>query len=108
MLNKNQQELNECSFHNWHETFSKNSIKAFCLPIPANVLEFLRADLFILPKECVVSSAGSSADNFVGEESNFDEDDTESVEAPEFPEFSKAIVDAINKLGKFSKLMPLI
>lgn len=100
-------DLVNCSYHNWYEVFQKNSIKSFVLPIPADVLSYLRQEFFILPKECtpVGSSSGAS---FVGEETNFDDDDTEGTEAPEFPEFSKEIADTLKKLGKFAPVYDAI
>lgn len=97
-------DLINCSYQNWYEDFRKNSIKSFVLPIPQKVLEYLRQDFFILPKECapVGSSSGAS---FVGEESNFEDEDTEGAESdvPEFPEFSKEIAGTLKKLGKFGR-----
>lgn len=97
-----QKELSDlivCSYHNWYEEFRKNCIKSFVLPIPPEVMKYLEQDFFILPKECapVGSSSGAS---FVGEESNFDDEDTEGADIPEFPVFSKSITDVLKKLGE--------
>lgn len=92
-------DLINCSYHNWYEDFRKNSIKSFVLPIPTEVLSYLKQDLFILPKECA-PVGGSSGASYVGEETCFDEEDTENVEAPEFKEFSKEITATIAKLGE--------
>lgn len=98
-------DLAACSYHNWYETFSKHCIKSVVLPIPSNVLLYLKNEFFVLPKECSPSSSSggggssSSSAKFVGEESNFDDEDTEACEMPEFPEFSKLIQTTLDSLG---------
>ncbi|CAO1300908.1 unnamed protein product [Diamesa serratosioi] len=86
------------SFHNWYDHFKKNSIRSFCLPLPSNVLNYMREDKFILPKECDFGDGGNDYE-YVGDETNFDEDDTEQTEVPEFANFSRQIKDTIKKLG---------
>lgn len=90
-----------CSYQNWYDDFRKNSIKSFVLPIPKEVLSYLRQEFFVLPKECTPVGASSGA-SFVGEETVFDDEDTEEGEAPAFPEFSKEIHETLKKLGKFT------
>jgi D123 len=68
------------------------------LPIPPETLKYLRDDFFILPKEC--DPVGSCSSDFVGEETSFDDEDTDGVEAPDFSEFSKLISETLKKLGK--------
>lgn len=92
-------DLINCSYQNWYEAFRKNSIKSFVLPIPSEVLNYLKQDFFILPKECAPVGCSSSA-SYIGEETNFDDEDTEGAEIPEFPEFSKEITETLKKLGK--------
>jgi D123 len=73
------------------------------LPIPNEVLKYLKEDFFILPKECAPTGGSSAGASYIGEETNFDDDeDTEGVEIPEFPEFSKQINSTLNKLGKIA------
>ena len=93
-------DLINCSYQNWYEDFRKNAIKSFVLPIPSEVLNYLKQDLFVLPKECT-PVGGSSGASYVGEESNFDDDDAERNDVPEFPSFSKEITETLNKLGEF-------
>lgn len=96
-----QKELSDlicCSYQNWYEDFRKNSIKSFVLQIPAEVLAYLKQDFFILPKECKLGTYDEA--RFVGEETNFDEEDSEGADVPEFPEFSKTIVETLKTLGK--------
>lgn len=92
-------DLISCSYQSWYEDFRKNSIKSFLLQIPPEVLAYLRQDFFVLPKECKLGGTSSEA-TFVGEETNFDEEDSTEVDAPEFPEFSKTITETLTKLGK--------
>lgn len=89
-----------CSYQNWYESFRKNCIKSFILPIPPEVLKYYRDEFFILPKEC--NPVGSTSASFVGEETNFEDEDTESADAPEFQDFSKQITDTLKKLGKIT------
>lgn len=94
-------DLINCSYQNWYEVFRKNAIKSFVLPIPNEVLKYLKQDFFILPKECA-PVIGCSSSSFIGEETNFDDEDTEGVDVPEFPEFSKEIKETLVKLGKWN------
>jgi hypothetical protein len=90
MLVSGKQDLLHCSFVNWYELFEKISIKSFSLPIPEDVLEYLKADLIILPKECELQSDSGGFD---------DEDTEESQETPEFVEFSRAMMNIVKRLG---------
>ena len=94
-------DLLTCSYHNWHEDYKKHCIKSHCLPIPDDVLNYLKQDLFVLPKECKVSSSSSTSETrTVGEATNFEESEEEENPAPSFPEFSEKISKIIEKLGK--------
>lgn len=95
-------DLVNCSYQNWYEVFRKNSIKSFVLPIPNEVLSYLKQDFFILPKEC--TPVGSSSASFIGEETNFEDEDTEGADIPEFPEFSRAITETLKKLGRIVRV----
>lgn len=99
-----QKELSDlicCSYHSWYEDFRKNCIKSIVLPIPRDVLNYLKQDLFVLPVECTPAGGSSSSSDYVGEKTDFDDDDTEDAGAPEFREFSKVISETIEKLGEF-------
>ena len=46
-------DVNACSFEQWYPLFSKVTIESEILPIPSEVLSYLRSDAsLILPKEC--------------------------------------------------------
>ncbi|KAG5675293.1 hypothetical protein PVAND_005205 [Polypedilum vanderplanki] len=97
-------ELISCSYHKIYEQFKKNCIKTYYLSIPTDVLNYLKQDLFILPKECNLHTGLSSQTEntkFIGEASNFsdEEDDDDENVVPEFPEFSKQILEILDKLG---------
>lgn len=97
---KERSDLINCSYHNWYENFRKNAIKSFVLPIPGEVLKYLKDDFFVLPKECTPAGGSSAGASYVGEETNFDDEDTEGVDVPEFPAFSKEISATLKKLGE--------
>jgi len=76
-----------CSIDNWYHMFKKFTFKSVILPIPNDVLEYLKSDgPLILPKECEKD-----------EES--DSDDENESEPPSFPEFNVLVQDAIDTLG---------
>jgi len=87
-----------CSVDNWHAMFKKVTFKSVILPIPNDVLEYLRSDgPLILPKEC------GEKDN---EDSGSESDDENESEPPSFPEFNSQIEEALATLGGavFAKL----
>lgn len=91
-----------CMLVNWYDQFRKNTIKAQIVPVPDDVLEYLRQDLVILPKECSVLSSSDTSKtkhfNTYNDEFSDDEEDDEE-ELPAFPEFSKKLSNSIEKLG---------
>jgi hypothetical protein len=106
ILQKELHDLISCSHQNWYDNYRKNCIKSYSLQIPANVLNYLKQDFFILPKECHTSSqsaascSSSSNTKVVGEVTNFDDDtEVDDTEVPEFPDFSNKILEILDKLG---------
>jgi len=94
MLEKSvENQLKLCSIGSWYNDFKKISIKTQLVPIPADVLKYLRADMIMLPKEC--ETRVESAD--IGDD--FLDPDTEETVAPEFPAFSKELGDKLALLG---------
>jgi hypothetical protein len=99
-----------CSIDNWYNLFKKITFKTVILPIPNDVLEYLRSDgSLILPKECNKPDHQDDpdSDNEV-EESNFpddqDDDDDDSrganeTEQPTFPDFNAQVQAGIERLG---------
>ncbi len=83
-------EVNSCSFDQWYPLFKKVTFKSIILPIPNEVLDYLRSDgSLVLPKEC---------DGENGDSPSEDSEENE-VASPSFPEFNKLIKDSIERLG---------
>lgn len=107
MLVKNLSEKNFFNFEFWNKLFKQNSIESIEIEIPKNVLNYLRDDIIILPKECNQNDdtendefecePNFNADDY-DDDDNSDSDD-ESIEIPEFPEFSNRILNGIKELG---------
>lgn len=45
-------DLRTCAYFNWCEQFSKITIKFDIIPIQKEVVEYLKDEIIILPKEC--------------------------------------------------------
>ncbi|XP_058452926.1 cell division cycle protein 123 homolog [Malaya genurostris] len=90
-----------CMIANWYEIFEKNTIKSQIIPIPVDVLDYLRQDIVILPKECtnILSPDATRTKHFNSYNDQFSDDEEDGDTLPEFPEFSRQIADAIEKLG---------
>lgn len=90
-----------CMLVNWYDQFKKNTIKSYIIPIPEDVIIYLRQDLVILPKECsnTTSSTDTKTKHFNSYDDQFSDEDEDDEILPEFPEFSKTITDSIEKLG---------
>lgn len=89
LVSTEKRDLINCSFVNWYELFEKISIKSYSIPVPENVLEYLKDELLILPKECEIQNISEG----------FEDEDTEDAETPEFQEFSKTMMSIVKKLG---------
>ncbi|XP_055638733.1 cell division cycle protein 123 homolog [Toxorhynchites rutilus septentrionalis] len=90
-----------CMLVNWYHQFKKNTIKSYIIPIPEDVIAYLRQELMILPKECsnTPSLGDTKTKHFNSYDDVFSDEDEEDEMVPEFPEFSKSITDTIGKLG---------
>ena len=76
-----------CSIENWYHMFKKVTFKTVILPIPNEVLDYLKSDgTLILPKEC-------------NEDTDEEESSSNENELPSFPEFNAKLKDAISRLG---------
>ncbi|XP_050101138.1 cell division cycle protein 123 homolog [Anopheles aquasalis] len=101
-------EKRACMLVNWYELYRKNTIKACIIPVPADVLAYLRQDMLILPVECSnISSDVSDGhqtthfnafDDTFGTDSDSDVDDPDPPQ-PAFPAFSQALKEALESLG---------
>ncbi|XP_040168735.1 cell division cycle protein 123 homolog [Anopheles arabiensis] len=104
-------EKQACMHVNWYELFRKNTIKSCIIPVPDDVLAYLRQDMLILPKECsnftdVSTGEGFQTTHYNAFDDQFDGTDSEGEdgadddqEQPAFPEFSQSLTDAIQSLG---------
>lgn len=83
-----------CSIGTWYNVFKKISISTQLVKIPENVLQYLRDDMILLPKECEtrVEAAAVDSDAFL-------DSDTEEQQPPEFPEFSRELGNKLALLG---------
>lgn len=72
---KVQRELHICSYPNWYKDYEKVAIESTCLPIPANVLQYLLDEIIILPKECIPMSEQNES------HPGYEDEDTEQAEA---------------------------
>ena len=89
-----------CIFTNWYEDFGKISIRSVALKIPDDVLEYLRNELLILPKECNQSlKLDCDVNHFNSYDDKFDESEDDEDNQPEFVDFSAKLSDAIQSLG---------
>ncbi|XP_055613298.1 cell division cycle protein 123 homolog [Uranotaenia lowii] len=89
-----------CMTVNWYDKFKKNTVKSFVIPVPEDVLAYLRQDLVILPKECSkLSTSGSTKTKHFNSYNDEFSDDEADDDSPEFPEFSSKVTDAIENLG---------
>lgn len=111
-----QQQQAACSLASWRPAFEKISIRTVSLAIPDDVLDYLRADFFILPQECGPATSDTdgeaaafetdvACDDAAGPAADSDDDDeaddgdTHSAEPPTFPAFSALVRQAIADLG---------
>lgn len=70
---KNCDDLRACAFNNWSEKFSKISIESITIPIPNDIVKYLKDEIIILPKECYDNEP----------ENNYDEeDDNDAINTP--------------------------
>lgn len=106
-----QQQRAACSLANWRPTFEKITIRTVSLAIPSEVLDYLRADFFILPRECGpahsdtdgVARFGNEAERVATSASDSDSGDESDTShdggPPTFPAFSAQVRQAISDLG---------
>ncbi|XP_043465031.1 cell division cycle protein 123 homolog [Leptopilina heterotoma] len=86
----------ECSFDNWYNIFSKESLEAIIIPLTTEILKYLEHDSFILPIEAtrnITCNSEWSDGSSVTEDSSNEPENT----PPNFPEFSQKIQQAIDE-----------
>uniref|UniRef100_A0A182RC88 Uncharacterized protein n=1 Tax=Anopheles funestus TaxID=62324 RepID=A0A182RC88_ANOFN len=104
-------EKRACMHVNWYDLFRKNTIKSCIIPVPEDVLAYLRQDMLILPKECtnftdVSTGEGFQTTHYNAFDDQFGDGDSEAEDAedaedeqPAFTAFSQTLTDAIKSLG---------
>ena len=92
-------EVEWCSIENWYPLFKKVTFKTIILPIPNEVLEYLRSDgSLILPQECTEDE--NTEDEIEGEkDGSGTENENNQQENPTFPHFNAQVQDALERLG---------
>ena len=90
----------ECALPKWYEKFEKITYPSVCIPIPAEVLEYLREDgSLVLPRECNKESYDGTEDDYDDfGEVDWGVDETESDQKT-FPEFSKEVEKQLDICG---------
>ena len=97
-------EVEACSFNKWYDSFSKVTFLSKILPLPVEVVRYLKSDNgIVLPIECDNDKQHQNERDEWGEEtesSNLGNDTNEGVlERPSFPAFALAVRAAISELG---------
>ncbi|XP_063704250.1 translation initiation factor eIF2 assembly protein-like [Culicoides brevitarsis] len=85
--------LKTFSFPEWYKDFKKISIRSHIVNIPPKVLEYLKDEMIVLPKEC----NETTHENELGDD--YLDEDTEETVPPEFPDFSKALQEKLRILN---------
>ena len=97
-------EVEACSFDKWYDSFSKVTLLSKILPLPVEVVQYLKSDNgIVLPIECDDDKQHQNERDDWEEEtktSNCDNETSDEVlERPSFPAFSVAVRAAIADLG---------
>ena len=97
-------EVLECSLPRWLEKFEKITFPTVCLPLPDEVLEYLRENgSLVLPKECNEESYDGKEDDYedFGDVDWGDEGDAPDTASQQrtFPEFSRELSEHLGRYG---------
>ena len=93
----------ECSLPEWYGNFEKITQPTVCIPLPSEVLEYLRENgSLVLPRECNKESYDGKEDDY-DDFGDVDWDDNNVNDADSdqktFPEFSKEVEKQISNFG---------
>lgn len=92
----------QCSLPSWYSQFEKVTFSTVCIPLPGEVLDYLREDgLMVLPKECNNESYDGKEEDYeeFGDTDWDDEDKQQENEQKSFPEFSKEVMKVVKHFG---------
>lgn len=104
-------ELHQCALPSWYSKFEKITIPTRFIQIPNNILQYLKDEIIVLPKECYTNLNTSDSVIFntisnisqqqqISDDNNSsDDDDDNELIIPEFPEFSNKIKEIIDNLS---------
>lgn len=68
-----------CSYTNWYENFHKITLESICIPLPDRIVDYLRDEIIILPKECYGHEEPTTVDQSAGSSFGDDDGDDEEV-----------------------------
>ena len=89
----------KCSLPAWYQQFEKVTFPTVCLPLPREVLDYLREDgQLVLPNECNEESYDGKEEDYedFGDTDWSEEGDSEEVnDQKSFPEFSQNVLKVI-------------
>jgi len=93
----------ECALPAWYPRFEKVTFPTICIPLPGEVLDYLREDgQLVLPKECNEDSYDGKEEDyeeFGDTDWNDEEDSQEENEQKSFPEFSQKVLKVMKDFG---------
>lgn len=93
-------EKDVCSFPNWYPTFKKYTFKSVCIPVPEEVLEYLRKDVVTIPTEATLKKVRSeNIDDITYSNWDSGSEDEDEVETPSFPQFSAQLKSTLDSFG---------
>ena len=94
-------EVLECSLPNWLEKFEKITFPTVCIPLPAEVLEYLRENgSLVLPRECNEESYDGKEEDYedLGDV-DWDHSEVTASQQRTFPEFSREVSRHLSRYG---------
>ena len=95
-------EVLECSLPKWYQIFEKVTFNTVCIPLPPEVLSYLRENgSLVLPVECNKESYDGTDDDYddFAEVDWNDHSEQKESEQRSFPEFSKTVQKHISQFG---------
>uniref|UniRef100_A0A224XSJ0 Putative cell division cycle protein n=1 Tax=Panstrongylus lignarius TaxID=156445 RepID=A0A224XSJ0_9HEMI len=93
-------EKSACSFPNWYPIFKNVTIPAEYIPIPDEVLQYLKDDGVTIPREALIEKVKSSyIDDITYTDWDSEGEDDDEVTLPTFPDFSNQLRNIMKKFG---------
>lgn len=95
-------EVLQCSLPSWYPLFEKVTFPTVCVPLPSEVLEYLRHNgSLVLPLECNGESYDGKEDDYddFGDVDWNEQEESEKSDQKSFPEFSQTVQKHITDYG---------